>query len=155
MATEPDFDLDTAHQYFSKECFNRAWELIDKAGRSPQEDEEIILACLASLWHWTQREDCSLTNLSIGYWQVSRVYALLNQAENARRYAHLCLDISLEGGVLPFYLGYAYEALARAEALAGDHAQVEKYLAEAQRIAATIPNPQDRDQLLEDLEAIH
>ena len=45
---------------------------------------------LATTWHWTQRPDCTSTNLSIGYWQTARIYALLGQAENARRYAQMC-----------------------------------------------------------------
>ena len=71
---------------------------------------------LAATWHWTQRPDCTSTNLSIGYWQTARIYALLGQAENARRYAQMCFEVSQQPGVKPFFLAYAYEALARAEA---------------------------------------
>ena len=39
----------------------------------------MILYALASLWHWTQRPDCSTTNLSIGYWQAASVYALAGE----------------------------------------------------------------------------
>ena len=28
---------------------------------------------LAATWHWTQRPDCTSTNLSIGYWQTARL----------------------------------------------------------------------------------
>ena len=88
---EPDFDLATAHEHFSVACFNQVWGLIDKPNRTPAEDQEMVELCLASLWHWSQRDDCTPTNLSIGYWQASRVYALLGQAENAMQYARLCL----------------------------------------------------------------
>jgi hypothetical protein len=114
----------------------------------------MILSALASLWHWTQRDECTTTNLSIGYWQVSRVYISLGQVENARRYAMLCLDINQQGDVSAFYRGYAYEALARVEAAAGNRARMEEYLNEAQRAAAVVPDPQDRDQLLDDLDTI-
>ena len=70
--------------------------------------------------HWTQRPDCTSTNLSIGYWQTARIYALLGQAENARRYAQMCFEVSQQPGVKPFFLAYAYEALAQAEAAAGE-----------------------------------
>lgn len=43
---------------------------------------------------------------------------LLRQAENARHFGELCLEISLGEDVLPFYRGYAYEALAWAEMVA-------------------------------------
>jgi hypothetical protein len=62
-----------------------------------------MLHCaFAGLWHWTQRLDCTATNRSIGYWQISRIYALLGQADNAHRYGELCLKASQEPGVEPF-----------------------------------------------------
>ena len=154
MATKPVFDQQAAHRHFSVVCFNRTWELIDKKDRTPAEDQEMIQSSLASLWHWTQREECTPTNLSIGYWQVSRAYISLGQVENARRYAGLCLEINRQGNVSAFYRGYAYEALARVEAATGNRARMEEYLAEAQRAAAAVPDPQERDQLLDDLDTI-
>ena len=154
MGTEADFDLTAAHKHFSVYCFNQVWELIDKTNRTPAEDQEMVEQCLASLWHWSQREDCTPTNLSIGYWQASRVYALLGQAENAMQYAQMCLNVSHASDVLPFYLGYAYEAMARAASAANDHNKVAECLAKARRVAAAVPDPEERDQLLEDLESI-
>ena len=81
----PDFDSAKAHQFFSAHCFNSAWELIDKPERTPEENEQIIQRTMASLWHWTQREDCTDQNLSIGYWQAARVYALAGEPDNARK----------------------------------------------------------------------
>src|SRR5512137_287238 len=103
MGKQPDFDLQAAHKYFAVECFNRAWDYIDKPLLKAGEEEKMLLLSLASLWHWTQREDCTPTNLSIGYWQVARVYALLRQADQARRYGNFCLEAAQKDGVLPFY----------------------------------------------------
>jgi tetratricopeptide (TPR) repeat protein len=154
MTKEPDFDVAAAHKYFSVECFNRAWKLLDQSERSAEEDEEMIRLSLASHWHWTQREDCTAANVSTAYWQTSRIYAVLGQAENARRYAHGCLDASQGEEVAPFYLGYAYEALARAEMVAGNAEKKEQYLREAERIAETLPNPDAKNWLMEDLQTI-
>jgi hypothetical protein len=77
MADDADFDADQAHRHFSASCFNLAWELIDKPDRTAEDDEQMVRLAQASLWHWTQRSDCTDKNLSIGYWQVSRVCALL------------------------------------------------------------------------------
>lgn len=109
---------------------------------------------LASLWHWTQREDLTPTNLSIGYWQVSRVYALMRQPDLARRYGNLCLQAAKQEGVPPFFLGYAYEALARAENADGKLDDAEKYLVEAHQIAAALTNQKEKKQLLADLSTI-
>ena len=64
----------------------------------------MIQGTMASLWHWTQREDCTAKNLSIGYWQVARVYALAGEPDNARKYAQHCLDITPTDDA--FCLGY-------------------------------------------------
>ncbi len=98
MTGTPDFDLDAAHRYFSAHCFNAAWDLLDKQERTPEENEQMIRLCLASAWHWTQRADCTPTNLSVGYWQASRIYAVLGQGDNARRYGQMCLAASQSAG---------------------------------------------------------
>jgi len=149
---KPEFDTVAAHKYFSAGCFNRAWDLIDKADRTPEEDQAMISLAHASLWHWTQRDDCTRTNRSIGYWQASRIYALLGQADNARRYGQLSLDYS--EGAEPFYIGFAYEALARAESLAGDKAKSEEYLGLAKKLANSVTDAESKKMLLDDLATI-
>ena len=154
MADGPGFDVDAAHKFFSADCFNKTWELMDKADRTAEEDEQMLRLSLASHWHWTQRPDCAPTHMSVAYWQTSRVCAILGQAEDARRYAHLCLAASKGDDVLPFYLGYAYEALARAESVAGNAEKAQEHVREARRVAETMPDPEAKKQLLTDLETI-
>ena len=154
MSNKPDFDLAAAHHYFSVECFNRAWDLMDKPTRSADENEQMLRLSLASHWHWTQRPDVTSTNASVGYWQTSRIYAVLGQADNARRYGQLCLDASQVEGVLPFYLGYAYEAQARAQSIAGNRAKMDEYLAQARAAAARVADADEAKQLLTDLGTI-
>ena len=150
----PDFDTQTAHQFFAAQCFNAAWDLMEKSNRSPEEDEEMLRLNLASHWHWTQRDDYSAKAKSTAHWQTSRIYALLSQDENARRYAHLCLQASQDQGIAPFYLAYAYEALARAESVAGNKKEMTHYLDEAHQIANTIAKSNSKQQLLDDLATI-
>jgi len=154
MAKKPDFDIQAAHKYFSAECFNRAWDFMDKPIRKKNEDDMMLQLSLASLWHWTQRKDSTSTNLSISYWQVSRVFALLRQAEDARHYGELCLEVSQGEDVRAFYRGYAYEALARAEMVAGNENEMEKHLIQAHQVAASLPDPEEMKQLLRDLATI-
>jgi hypothetical protein len=154
MSEQPDFDLAAAHRYFSAGCFNLAWDLINKSERTPQENEQMLRLSLASHWHWTQRADCTEENVSIAYWQTSRVYAVLGQAENARRYAEWCLEVSSGGDVPLWCLGYAYEALARTELAAGNLTSMSEYLREALGVAEAITDPETRQMLLADLETI-
>jgi hypothetical protein len=149
MSKEPESDLAAAHKFFSTNCFNAAWELIDKKGRTPEDDEQMIQRCLASIWHWSQREDCTKQSMSIGYWQASRVYAVIGQADNARRYGQLCLNNS--AGEPPFYQAYAYEALARAESVAGNSEKMKEYRQKAYDLAENIVDAKAKKYVTDDL----
>ncbi len=51
MDTPPEFDAAPAHRYFAASCFNKVWELIDRRGRTPADNEEMIRLAHASIWH--------------------------------------------------------------------------------------------------------
>ncbi len=153
MADTPNFDIQQAHKYFSADCFNKTWDNMDKDGdRSNEENMEMLHTAIASLWHWTQREDVTPKNLSIGYWQVSRVYCLVKQPNNARRYGLLALEYAKE--LSPFLKGYAYETLARAEKIANKRVIMKEYLAKAREMLEQIDSEEDRQALARDLDAI-
>lgn len=146
---QPDDLARQAHELFSTACFNSAWELIDQPGRSAAEDERMVLLAFASLWHWTERPDCTDRERSIGCWQVARVTALAGLGETARHYGELCLRAS--GEQPPFYRAYAHEALARAARTAGDAAGLARHLAAARRLAAEVPDAGERGLVERDL----
>ncbi|UCC44123.1 MAG: hypothetical protein JSU65_13585 [Candidatus Zixiibacteriota bacterium] len=152
MTTQPEFDIEAAHKYFAANCFNKAWDLIDKARRSEEEDEQMLQMNQASLYHWLQRKDCNPVNLSVGYWQTSRIYALLGRPDEAVKYGLLCLKYAK--GQDPFYIGYAYEALARAEMMAGNTDKAREHLARAKEAAGAEPDEDNRKMLIADLQSI-
>lgn len=147
-----ELDLEAAHRRFSAACFNEAWTLIDKPARTPDEDEDMLRLAHASLWHWTRRPDCTRTNLSIGYWQLARVYAMVGRADEARRYGERCLEASRDEE--PALLGFAYEALARAAAVGGRSEAKHEYLRFAAEQAKLVTEEDDRERLLADLGTI-
>ena len=151
---EVGFELQKAHKHFSAFCFNQAWDLMDKTARTADEDEEMLRLSLASTWHWASRDDCEPSNLSVGFWQTSRIHAILGRPEEAKRYALRALESAQPEGTDPFYLAYAYEALARAEALAGHEEEMEQALALAHRTAERIEDPDSQGILLDDLASI-
>lgn len=152
MTHEPGFAAAEAHRHFAAQCFNQAWALLERAGRTAEDDDMMIHTAHASLWHWGRRDDCAERNLAIGYWQLARIYAVVGRAAEARRYAQRCLDYSHAEG--PFYLGYAYEALARAELAAGDPEQARAYLGRARAQAELLGEAEERAQLDADLATI-
>src|SRR5688572_22601002 len=94
MNDAPPFDIGAAHKYFSADCFNQAWTLIEKADRTSKDDQQMLASSFASLWHWSQREDCSCRTLSIAHWQLSRIFSLLGDAASATRHGETCLQHS-------------------------------------------------------------
>jgi len=152
MPKKPSFDLAEAHRFFAADCFNRAWDLIEKQDRTPAEDRRMVALNQASLFHWMERPDVTDRNMSIGYWQASRIQALIGEAAEARRYAEICLGYSQD--LEPFYLGYAHEALARASLVAGDATGARRSLAEAEQLASKVGRKDDRNLLRSDLEAL-
>lgn len=152
MADAPAFNITDAHKYFSAENFNKAWELIEKSDRTGEENLAMLHAAIASLWHWSQREDVSAKNLSIGYWQVSRACNLIQQPDLARVYGLQSLKYVAE--LDPFYKGYACETLARAEMQSGNRVIMLEYLNKARDFAQQITKDEEKQLLLHDLESI-
>ncbi len=147
-------DLTAAHRFLSADCFNRCWALIDKTDRTLAEDEEMVRLALASHFHWTRRPDYGPQQASVAHWQASRVYALLGRAPEALRYGALALDAAGADGVPPYYAGAAHEALARAEAVAGNAEGAAAQRREAERVARSLADPEERQMLLDDLDTL-
>lgn len=153
MVYRTTFNIKEAHEFFSTEYFNQAWEYIEKAElRSTEDNMNMLHSAIASLWHWTQREDVRPENLAVGNWQVSRVYNLIKQPNNARTYGLLSLKYAEE--LEPFYKAYAYETLARAEMQTNNRVIMRVYLDKAYQMLELIDSVEDKELLLKDLESI-
>lgn len=153
MADVPTIDIQQSHRHFSIDCFNKTWEYMDKdGGRSADESMDMLHTAIASLWHWSQREDVTPENLSVGYWQVARVYSLIGQPHNARTYGLLSLKYAQE--LSPFYKGYAYEALARAEMITKNRVIMKVHLEKAKEMLQQIEDEEEKQLLAKDLESI-
>jgi hypothetical protein len=126
--------------------------LIEKPDRTPAEDRLMELLSQASIYHWLQRQDCSNQSLSVGYWQASRIQAILGHAPEALRHAQVCLACST--GLALFYLGYAHEALARVQALAVNSLTAAEHLKPANELAGEIKEKSERETLLADLKSL-
>jgi hypothetical protein len=80
------------------------------------------------------------------------VHAVLRQPDNARRYGQMALDYAQDQP--PFYQAYAFEALARAEAVAGNLSAAQDYLEQSRELAKMVDEAEDRSSILEDLKTI-
>jgi hypothetical protein len=145
-------DVARAHRHFSASCFNQTWGFIDKPDRTARDNEEMALSASASLWHWMQRPDCSDQNLSVGHWQLSRVYALVGQGKIAMRHAQRSL--ALAAACSRFYVGYAHEAIARAAAVLGDDTTRQTHIQLATQCVTAVTDPSEREPLEQDLRSL-
>ncbi len=140
------------HRKIGAYLFNHTWALLDRERRTPEEDEEMLHAAHASRYHWGQAG--RPVNFSIAEWQLSRVYSVLGRPEPALYHARRALDIARRAHLARFYVAYAYEALARAEALAHRPKDRDRYLREARRIGQRIRDRDDQRMLWEDLATV-
>ncbi|MHC8514934.1 hypothetical protein [Sporosarcina sp. ITBMC105] len=133
-----------SHKQLAVNCFNQTWDLLDKRNRTQAEKEQMIHLCHTSFWHWTQVEDHTPQNLSIGYWQLSRVYAVVENGEQALYYAKQCVSVSHEADLAPFFIAYAYEAQARAQLLLRQSTEAKKSLLLAEEFVQNIKDEESR-----------
>lgn len=130
--------------------FNHVWTLLENPSRTQAQDDEMIHAAHASRYHWG--EVGTDVNLARGEWQVSRVYAVLGRGEPAVYHARRCLEINeATPGREDWELASAYEALARASAVAGDLAAAADWKAKAAAEVDGIAEQDDRDIIEGDL----
>ena len=116
------------HRPIAVDCFNACWEFIEKPDRTPDDDEAMRRLAEVSFWAWQQSPACTLKQRAIGYWQLSRAYAISGLGPQALRYAEKALAAHAEGALSDFYWCYAHEALARAFLVAGDREACEAAL---------------------------
>jgi DNA-binding transcriptional MerR regulator len=133
--------------------FNATWTLMEKENRTRDEDDAMLHMAHASRHHWAA-SGTDAAHLARGEWQCSRVYAVLGRAEPCLHHAQRVLDLCQDNGVADFDLAFAYEALARGHALAGDAEQARSYTKQALAAAEDISEEDDRELLLGDLETI-
>jgi hypothetical protein len=140
------------HRQLGVDLFNGTWTLMDKADRTPDEDALMIHTAHASAYHWLQAGGPE--NAVRSHWQCSRMYTVLGRSEPAIYHARLALDLCERNDIGDWDLAFAYEALARAYAIASDSAESAAWLAKARAASADITDDEDRDMLLSDLATI-
>lgn len=149
MTDEPN--IEQFHRNFAAKLFNETWVLLSKASRTPEEDALMIHSAHASRFHWELVGDAQ--QRAIGEWQIAKVYSALHRSEPAIYHARRCLQIAQENHFTGFYLGSAYEAMARALAINGDP-EARDFALQADHIAEEISDPEEKGILLADLSTI-
>jgi hypothetical protein len=131
------------------DLFNEVWTLLERTGRTVEDDDRMLHAAHASRHHWGQVGGPQ--QVAIGEWQCARVYSVLGRAEPALHHARRCLAVATENEVEDWVVASAYEGLTRAYLVAGDkdaaRAERERAVVACDRIA----DPEDREAVVSDL----
>jgi hypothetical protein len=148
----PALDRETERQ-LAAGLFNEVWRLLDLPKRRPEQDDQLLHAAHASRYHWGNVGDP--VTQARGEWLCSRVYAVLDRAEPAIWHARRCLELLTEfGGGENWDVAYAYEALARAYALAGNKNEKNAWLGRAREALKSVADPAEREPIEYDLKTI-
>jgi len=144
MSAEQTFTEAEAHLHFAKGFNGKTWDLLDKQERTPEEDELLVDYAHASLTHW--RVVGTGVHLQRGVWMLARANTVLGNAQMALQYAGRCLELTEQHKhqLSNFDFAFAYECMARAQALAGNRAEAQRYMEMADKAGAAIEDNEDR-----------
>jgi hypothetical protein len=140
------------HRKMAARLFNSTWGLLEKKRRTKEETDLMIHMAHASRYHWSVVGGPK--EFAIGEWQISHVYAVLDRSEPSLYHAQRSLEICEAGGIGDFPLAYAYEALARAFAIAGKSRLREACMKLAKGAGANIAEADERAQFFKDLKTV-
>jgi len=145
-------NVDINHKKLGINLFNYVWTLLDKSDRTQAEIDDMIHSAHASRYHWGKAG--TKVHFARGEWQISRVYAVIGRSEPAYYHANRCLQICEANNIADFDLAYAYEALARAAAVAGDKEELTEYLAKANAAGENIAEEDDKKLFYSDIVSV-
>jgi hypothetical protein len=152
MTEEKKYNEKEWHKKKAVDLFNLVWSFLDKKERTKQEDDKMVHAAHASRFHWG--EIGTPLEFERGEWQISHVYSVLNRPQPALYHARRCLEICQENKIGDFDIAFAYEAMARAYAVAREKSEREKYIKLAKAAGEDIKGKENKDYFLGDLKTI-
>lgn len=152
MDHEKTYTIAEAHKYFAQSTNGRVWELLQKPSRSQAENDEMLHAAHACAFHW--RFAGTAVHQQRGEWLISHVHAVLRQSREALRHAERCFEWteSHREMMKDFDIAYAFEGLARAHAMMGDHHVAQEFFDLAGQAGRAIANEEDRAIFMGDFE---
>jgi hypothetical protein len=139
-------DFEEFHRKTAKRCFNEAWDYLEKKNRDADDDRHMLHLAHTARYHWAfvrapKKEQ--MRHRAVGDWQISRVYATLNQPSLALLFAKSALE-TMQKNNLSDVLHTGYEAVARAHTVAKEFKTARDYLRRARKQLAK-SNVDDED----------
>jgi hypothetical protein len=143
MSTEPgEEDINGWHRRFGSQANNRAWALCEQATRSAEEDEEMLQAAHASLYHWSKVGID--VNVARGRMLMGQVHALLGDGERALTNAEAAFKFVTSNDSPPWEVAFAHAVLANAAFASGNAEAHRSHYAIAQDLGRHLADAEDR-----------
>jgi hypothetical protein len=144
--------VSSAERQLGVELYNSSWALMELPDRTPEQDDELVHHVHASMYHWLQAPECEPKHRARGEWLCSRAYSVLGRAEPALHHAQRCFEICEQhaDNVEDWDLAFAYEALARANRVAGNEDEAGRFEQRGRELADQIADPEDKEIVLKD-----
>lgn len=139
------------HLKLAKQLNGRVWELLQSDSLTQDQQDEMRYAAYASCYHWLNAGTAA--NHQRAEWLISRVHIRVNEPASALRHASRCLALTEahSSEMEDFDVAYAFEAMARASALAGNLDSARRYYGNAEETGAKIRDDEDREIFMNDL----
>jgi hypothetical protein len=144
--------VSSAERQLGVELYNSSWALMELPDRTPEQDDELVHHVHASMYHWLQAPECEPKHRARGEWLCSRAYSVLGRAEPALHHAQRCFEICEQhaDNVEDWDLAFAYEALARANRVAGNEDEAGRFEQRGRELADQVADPEDKEIVLKD-----
>lgn len=143
MADRPtDEEIAKWQRYFAIECNNLAWRLAETAGRTPEQDAEMLHAAHAAALHWGAVG--TAVNAARAELLLAQVHALLGDEPAASRYARRNMEFVQQHGAEDWEMAFAHAAMAHAAALRRDADAHSEHYARARALGDGLPGAEDR-----------
>jgi hypothetical protein len=135
------------HRKVAACCFNAAWTYLEQRKRGTEDAQRMLDLAHAARYHWGLVG--TPENVAVSDWQVSRVYAALDEPKLALAFANSCLRRCRLHRRFR-YLSTAYEAVARALATGGDLPGARRSIEKARKALDAAPVDRETRQVFLD-----
>ena len=160
MSAEPNSESESAirkqmaeqaQETFASALNAVTWALLRKPDRTPADNEKMLYAAFASAYHFL--EIGSALEQQRASWLISRVYSVLGNGQEAVSHAQRCMELTEQHAaeLADFDKAFAFEAWARANAVAGKATEAAKYRKLAENAGESIEDEESRKVFTEEL----
>jgi hypothetical protein len=139
---EPTLTREEFHKKMAVETNNSIWPVLDSENPTAAELEEALYSAYASRYHWAKVG--TAVNAQRAEYMISRVYCVMGRGEPALFHARRCLEITEENTIGDFDLVFAYEVMARANAVAGNKEECKNHFERAEKALEDVKNTEDK-----------